>query len=302
LQSLAGTISHDHKRQLQLARTAPPLKHRLCHRHAWSDAVFEDVAWSCHGRALRRHLKHKATFVKYLHDWLPLGKQIHRYDKKYPASCPSCDAPMEDRDHFWSCPAQSRIQWKQSFIRSFNNYLRDIGTAPDLQSQLIDAMRVILFSASAIGISIQPGLRGIATAQRDIGWHQILRGRFSKQWIQAQDQYLGTNTTKQNNGTQWLTNVIDYIFTQWWSLWELRNEDRHGRDLATQSQAHARQAIHELTQIYDDFQHTVPERLGWLFSTSLQTRMQWPTHALRLWINTWKPILRESYTTALETG
>jgi hypothetical protein len=302
LQSRDGTISHDHKKQLQLARTEPPLRQRLCHRFAWADATFDDVAWTCHGCALRRHLKHKTTFVKYLHDWLPLGKQAHRYDKKYPASCPSCAAPVEDRDHFWSCPASSRLQWKQSFIHSMRVYLRDVGTAPDIQTQLIDALRIVLFSASTTGIIVQPGLRDVATAQQTIGWHQLLRGRFSKQWIKAQDQYLGTNATTQNNGTQWLTNVIDFIFTQWWTLWELRNEDRHGRDLVTQSQAHARQAIYELTQLYDDYQHTVPDRLGWLFSTSLQTRMQWPTNALRLWINTWKPILQESYTTALETG
>jgi hypothetical protein len=302
LQSRAGTISHDHKKQLRLARTEPPLRQRLCHRFAWDDATFDDVAWSCHGHALRRHSKHKTTLVKYLHDWLPLGKQTHRYDKKYPASCPSCEAPIEDRDHFWCCPALSRLQWKHAFIRSMQTYLHDIDTAPDIQTQLIDALRVVLFSATTTGITIQPGLHVTATAQRTIGWHQILRGRFSKQWITAQDQYLGTTASKQNNGARWLTNIIDFIFAQWWTLWELRNEDRHGRDLATQSQAHTRQAIHELTQLYDAYQHTVPDRLGWLFSTSLQTRMQWPTNALRLWINTWKPILQESYTTALETG
>jgi hypothetical protein len=247
-------------------------------------------------------LHHQTTLVKYLHDWLPLGKQAHRYDKKYPASCPSCEALVEDRDHFWCCPAPSRLQWKQTFIRSMSTHLHDIGTAPDIQTQLIDALRVVLFGATSLGITVQPGLRDVATAQHTIGWHQILRGRFSKQWIKAQDRYLGTNATTQNDGTRWLTNVIDFIFAQWWTLWELRNEDRHGRDLATQSQAHARQAIHELTQLYDDYQHTVPDRLGWLFTTPLQTRMQWPTHALRLWINTWKPILQESYTTALETG
>jgi hypothetical protein len=182
------------------------------------------------------------------------------------------------------------------------SYLHDIDTAPDIQTQLIDALRVVLFSAATTGIPTQPGLHHVAAAQRAIGWHQILRGRFSKQWITAQDQYLGTTASTQHNGTRWLTNLIDFIFAQWWTLWELRNEDRHGRDLATQSQAHARQAIHELTQIYDTYQHTVPARLEWLFTTSLQTRMQWPTHALRLWITTWKPILQESYTTALETG
>jgi hypothetical protein len=61
LQSPAGTISDDHKKQLQLAQTEPPLRTRLCLGFARNDDTFDDVAWSCHGRALQHHLKHKTV-------------------------------------------------------------------------------------------------------------------------------------------------------------------------------------------------------------------------------------------------
>ena len=67
---------------------------------------------------------------------------------------------------------------------------------------------------------------------------------------------------------------------------------------------------------YDNFETIVPQHLEWLFSTPLEVRRQWPTTAIRQWLNTWQPILDEitdpewdphnqenyPYQTELETG
>ena len=85
-------------------------------------------------------------------------------------------------------------------------------------------------------------------------------------------------------------------------IWELRNGDRHGRDLASQTQAAERQTIQELTQLYEDHQNQVGQTLQWLFDIPLVTRKGWRMSAIRQWMNTWKPVIEESYQTALETG
>ena len=139
-----------------------------------------------------------------------------------------------------------------------------------------------------------------------------MQGRFAKEWaIHAR-----TQPGKKSNSTHWTTEVIDFIFTQWWTLWESRNQDRHGRDLATQQQAHAQQMDRELTQLYDDYAPQTPQHLQWIFDTPVEIRRQWPTSAIRQWYNTWAPVIivavnpeaaptnpeNYPYTTALETG
>ena len=302
LQLKKGTVTYNIKHEVKLARTTPPLRKRLCSKHAWDAETFDDIDWTSHGRALNYQQKHRVTMVKYLHDCLPLGKRVHRYNIKYPESCPSCPAPLEDSDHFWSCPATSRTKWRKTCHKALRDKLTELDTALPLQSLLLEAAKAVLDGLPLDTITIDPAVEHVATAQANIGWDQIFKGRFSQSWRIMQDQYLGSRQTKCNTGQTWLTNVINTIFQEWWKLWELRNEDLHGRDYNTRTQAETRQGIRELTQLYQAHQEIAPPHLQWLFNIPLMTRMQYNISTIRQWINRWKPILERSYRTALETG
>jgi hypothetical protein len=54
-----------------------------------------------------------------------------------------------------------------------------------------------------------------------------------------------------------MTAVIDTIFKEWNTLWDLHNGDRHGRDTKTKMQADEQQAIRECTQLYEKHKDTV---------------------------------------------
>ena len=302
LQLAKGTVTYNIKHEVKLARTTPPLKKKLCAQHAWDDETFEDIDWTSHGRALNYQQKHRITMVKYLNDCLPLGKRVHRYNIKYPETCPSCPAPLEDSDHFWSCPATSRNKWRKTCHKALLDQLNELDTAPPLQALLLEAAKAVLQGTPLDNIAIEPEVQHVADAQANIGWHQLFKGRFSKSWKQVQDQYLGTRKTKRNTGQTWLTKVINTIFQEWWKLWELRNEDLHGRDLNTRTQAETRQGIRELTHLYQAHHDIAPLHLQWLFDIPLITRMQYNISTIRQWINRWKPILERSYQTELETG
>ena len=148
-------------------------------------------------------------------------------------------------------------------------------------------------------------------AQEKLDWDQLLKGRFAYLWT--------TNSvlpSQQQKHTSWTVEVIDCIFEQWWKLWDIRNQDRHGRDRLTQAQASTTQAQRELKLIYDRFKAIAPQTLQWLFNMDIDTRQQWTTPKLRQWINTWQPVLEDRtrppwaptnsenypFQTALETG
>jgi hypothetical protein len=297
-----GTVTFNVKQQLKLARSTPPLRDYMCEKNGWCRDTFEDIDWTSHSRALRRHDKHRETMVKHMHNILPVGKQVHRYDPKYPECCPSCPEPLEDHTHFWCCPAPSRQAWRRDCYKAVFKCLEDTDTALPLQSLLLDALDVVLFGKCPSTIQPDPSVQHIADAQAAIGWSQIIKGRFSKSWAEFQHAHMGPNVTARKTGTAWMTKVIDVLFAEWWTLWNSRNGDRHGRDLASQREAEAFQAIRELNLLYDTHQLSVIPRLQWLFEIPLLTRMQWQPAAIRQWLNTWKPVIEESYTTQLQTG
>jgi hypothetical protein len=118
----------------------------------------------------------------------------------------------------------------------------------------------------------------------------------------VEDGHLGSKATKRMNGSTWMTNVIQTWFTERLKLWTIRNEDRHGRDQAINTQAENRQAIRKLQQFYADHDGRVHHGLQWLLEESITNKMEWHTGSTVMWLNTWKPIVEESYKTALETG
>ena len=133
-------------------------------------------------------------------------------------------------------------------------------------------------------------------------FNNLPKGHLAKQWQHLQQKHLSDNATKKNNGVTWATNFIDMAYQQFFKAWFLRNGDRHGHDAKTKADADKRQAIIEMSQLYDKYDST-PTDLRWILATPLDTRIAaWSTKTMRAWINAFKPILEKGYTDALATG
>ena len=96
--------------------------------------------------------------------------------------------------------------------------------------------------------------------------------------------------------------MADLIFKNWWELWLLRNGDRHGRDSQTKAQADKRQAIREISLLYD-MKHKVAQAYHYIFDRDLNTIVQgWTTTAIRAWVYAHRQVIEGGYTDALATG
>ena len=234
--------------------------------------------------------------VKYLNDCIPVGKLVHKYDIKYPASCPTCNVPVEDRAHLISCPHPTRAAWRLSCYSNMKKTLEDLDTPDPVKALFLIGLRTTLHGRSTTTIDPPPEVQGIAEAQQKIGWHHILKGRLSKKWDEAVQRQ--PNKAKQ----QWSSKVIGAVFAEWWKLWEMRNDDRHGRDNAEQQQKEQAQTERETTQLYEAHDGKITRDLQWLFDTPLLTRVTLQQKQLRQWLTTWIPVIEMSYQTAMVTG
>ena len=146
--------------------------------------------------------------------------------------------------------------------------LIELSTGPEVRHLLLSKLRAVLDGQPTTTIPVNPALEEIGTQQDQIGWDQIMQGRFGWAWNAHTRTQPGQ--TRQFKG-HWTTEVISFIWDQWWSLWEMRNQDRHGHDLTTRLQAQARQVDHEIKQFHKEYASNVPQHLQWLFDTSIET-------------------------------
>ena len=156
-----------------------------------------------------------------------------------------------------------------------------IKTPDDMQELLLSQLKCYLFQQDFSQISIPASVAHIAQSQHQIGWSHIIQGWFSDAWRNHYQQYLGSTATNKKNGHTWVTTMITTFFTQWKELWQLRNQDKHGKDFKAQADAAHRQAVMELITMYEMKDSALPHHAR-IFKKSLS--MNFRTKAPRIFV------------------
>jgi hypothetical protein len=148
--------------------------------------------------------------------------------------CPACMHITETAWHILSCP--SRSLWHAEMPRTLGESLTTNHTQPDIALILLQGIRGALSNHrfQMNPNNREPLFRALVNSQNKIGWHQLLKGHFSKQWTQIQDRHLLDDTDIDNekqSGHRWLKLLtLHHIWTHLWKVWLNRNDDLHGRE------------------------------------------------------------------------
>ncbi len=175
-------------------------------------------------------------------------------------------------------------------------------TALDLRQLLLEGIKSVIEdrAPSTIAVPDTDEARAVAAAQEAIGWTELWKGRLSNEWSKMQQKHLGAFDRKKN-GQTWTITMAQTILEGWLDLWECRNGERHGRDAQTRAEAQRQQALRELELLYAWKGHVMP-RHDWILAKPIEQRQQLKTYNLRVLINSYRPILEESYKERLATG
>ena len=136
-----GTITHNFKIELRNTQNDIPFQAKLCKTNQWDNQDFKSIDWMAHVQALQQHERHRPTFVKYLHDLLPIGKRTHKYNPKYPLSCPSCQAPNKDIHHFLQCPAIHCLKWHTKCLNTLEKQLLELNTKKHVRLLFLNKLK-----------------------------------------------------------------------------------------------------------------------------------------------------------------
>jgi hypothetical protein len=94
-------------------RRTKAIKLRIQDQTEMTDQALEEVNWDSHTLAVGRSQLSQSFLVKMLHQILPIGTLIYKYDSvKYTSDCPTCQEHNETYDHLFQCSHPSRAGWK----------------------------------------------------------------------------------------------------------------------------------------------------------------------------------------------
>lgn len=114
--------------------------------------------------------------------------------------------------------------------------------------------------ATVSPIAFPQDARRLIQSQNAIGWRQILRGCFSHEWQNIQNNYYMKHKAKSKyNGSQWQKQFITMIWEQWFQLWAIRNGEVHGTTTMLRAHAQRREMARQVTEIYASREFMEPE-------------------------------------------
>jgi ribonuclease HI len=107
------TIVSKHRVIARDIQRTQAIKLRIQEQTGMTDQALDEVDWDSHTMAVGRSQLSQSFLVKMLHQILPIGTLIHKYDPvQYTIHCPTCQEHNETYDHLFQCRHPSRAGWK----------------------------------------------------------------------------------------------------------------------------------------------------------------------------------------------
>jgi hypothetical protein len=192
---IAGrTITRDFKTTLRETIQLIPLRNYYCNRFVWSDNIFDVIDWDVFRPVYRKHIATKG--IQWLHRFcikkLPTGMRVNKRDHFHDKRCASCWHSLEDDDHLFQCI--KRKSQRKNIIKQINVMRNTVDTklCDILREGLMTYFKGECMTSAMLRIRGEEGMERygpLIEEQLVIGWDNILRGKFSKQWKIQQKAY-----------------------------------------------------------------------------------------------------------------
>jgi len=303
---------HSHcRRQVRQCRGATALRSRILRKTGMPIGAFMDIDWETHRMCCRNYDGSKKFLSQLLHGYLPVGKVIHRYNKvKYLQECPSCDEPVEDQVHWLKCPDPTRQQWQATLRAALRKQWHPTSDAPCLIDILDDGLHHWFNDTPFPAEKYPDKYQELIMRQGQIGWGQLLYGRFSSQWSKCQVRFrqeMGLAESSRSHGPTWLMQFIRIIWNHVHQEWITRNKAKNGEDSETRTAANLARIKRQIEHLYTFKDKCLPRHRRVYFYESVERHFEKHTRYPELdqWVQAYQRSIYKSsqtYATNNEAG
>jgi hypothetical protein len=173
-------VNDYYDREIILEYSRPEFSTHLRKKFNWSKAVFESVNWKAFGHdAKKLTVNRRTNLLKYIYEWLPIGKTLQRIDQSASTKCPSCDCDIEKPEHLFCCPTADRQLITSECISNMTATCEKWKVPSNMIKAIKDSIQFWIAHPNSLPPYIHivnQELQDALKAQSHIGWNNFLKG------------------------------------------------------------------------------------------------------------------------------
>jgi len=221
------SITSNYRKQLIRAYVEPAYIQYLQYRFEWADSTLQTIAWKCLSLAIQR-IRRDVLVTKVCNELLPTAETLYRRKYQNHDTCILCNN-RETIEHMLRCKSASRIKWKIQFMCALRKRLEYLETEFSIGETLCTSISEWLETGTVDVDKYPARFHDAITTQTTIGWRHFFAGRLSQGWLQLQETARPRTEERQNDSYIWGASIVEVTLSQYIKLWELRNEEVHGK-------------------------------------------------------------------------
>ena len=321
------TITRDLKHSIREILSVPHLRKYYLKKFQWTDTIFDTVDWDIFRPVYKKYIAKNGIqwMHKYCSGKLPTGKRVQQWDHYHDRRCASCLEPVEDDNHIFTC------EKRRAHRRSILNQIKTLRQTVDVQ--LCDILQegiMAYFKGECMSytmfrirgrrdINNKPCMERyhlLIDEQLLIGWDNLLRGKFTKQWRICQRAYVNrvrlkhprahaarvlnrkkekdNDKGKSKNKTEPFHAFFQAIVPYVKEIWKDRCIDRHTPVAGGRIAAEYESLTKRVTHLYTLREMILPEDEIKIFNETLKIRLEATNQQIKKWINRWKEVIDHS--------
>jgi hypothetical protein len=321
------TITRDLKKTVREIVQLPQIRTFYCERFGWTERLFDSIDWDIFRPVYKKYMSSKG--IQWIHKFcikkLPTGERVHKRDHFHDKRCASCWHCNEDDDHIFQCIQRRSLRKKIVKQISIMRNTVDPRLCDILQEGLQTYFNGESTTNAMFRLRGQEGMERyslLIDEQIVIGWDNILRGKFSKQWKIQQKAYIvrrklqnpmlyariqrrkkrkadkqkqkDKHKNKQKNKTEAFHAFFQSIIPIIQEIWTDRCIDRNTPVLGGRIVAEYDSLSKKVTQLYTMREMVLPEDEIKIYDEKLAIRLEDTNQQLKKWLNRWKPVVEHS--------
>ncbi len=199
-------------------------------KHSLTPELITSINWdACEEAMGRLPFGRKRWLIKHATGFCGVGRRELLRGNQDHDECPRCGSSESSR-HVVECKGTGTDLTFTLALQKLETGLTEIDTAP----HLLKAILTRLQQWRRHGDHALPrftgydqwGTQHAVREQDNVGWYQLLLGRISKKWSDAQQRYIDS-LQKKNTGRRWAISLIQKALDVSWDMWEHRNDIKH---------------------------------------------------------------------------
>jgi hypothetical protein len=222
-------VSSDIENTLRNAIHSSDMHQYLQTKYKWEDNTIANIAWMIHSNALQSLAKlQRKTITQFLHDWLPGNGHPGRSNQVANRICPCCRTQHATQGLFMTCDSLE-VHWITLIDKILQPFKAHHKVLASILQWALTNCRDHNFPFPTRNEDIQqndlhPTYTELIRAQSQIGWNQIIRGRWATQWIQHMELVTPEKSEKH------LASITTSIWQATIHTWKVRCDTLHQDD------------------------------------------------------------------------